>query len=150
MTGIGLFTVEVQIGDGVYMSVPNSALWNKPIKNFSHLVERQLSVAVGIPYGGDLTKALSILRGLLDDPRVLRTPAAKSAPKRASSGAARSESGSAMPAAPSSCHQAAVVVTVWSAGRLSRAKSSATVGANSVLIAVCGSAARKAMLNARA
>ena len=75
VTGIGLFTVEVVTGDGVYMSVPNSALWNKPIKNFSHLVERQLSVAVGIPYGGDLTKALSILRGLLDDPRVLRTPA---------------------------------------------------------------------------
>jgi small conductance mechanosensitive channel len=56
------------------MSVPNSALWNKPIKNYSRLAERQLSVAVGIPYGGDLAKALAVLRGLLDDPRVLHTP----------------------------------------------------------------------------
>jgi len=74
VTGIGLFTVELTTGDGVYMSVPNSALWNKPIKNYSRLAERQLSVAVGIPYGGDLAKALAVLRGLLDDPRVLHTP----------------------------------------------------------------------------
>ena len=74
VTGIGLFTVEMETEDGVYMSVPNSALWNKPIKNFSRLAERQLSVAVGIPYGGDLAKALAILRGLRKRRQARRLP----------------------------------------------------------------------------
>lgn len=74
ITSVGLFTAEIVTGDGVYMSVPNSALWNKPIKNFSRLPTRQLSVTVGIAYGGDLGKAIGILHGLFDDPRVLQAP----------------------------------------------------------------------------
>ena len=69
-----LLTTEVVTGEGVYVSVPNGALWIKPIRNLSRLPGRQLAVAVRVPYGADLGEALAVLRGLLDDARVLPAP----------------------------------------------------------------------------
>jgi small conductance mechanosensitive channel len=71
---IGLFTVELTTEDGVYLSVPNSAVWNRSVRNLSRLPTRQLSLAVRVRYADDLERALEVLRGLLDDPRMLSSP----------------------------------------------------------------------------
>jgi small conductance mechanosensitive channel len=74
---IGLFTIELTTEDGVYLSVPNSAVWNRPVRNLSRLPTRQLSLVVRVHYEDDLERALEALRGLLDDPRVLPSPPAE-------------------------------------------------------------------------
>lgn len=73
---IGLFTSDLQTYDGVYLSVPNSQLWNKPIKNFSRLPTRRLDLVVGISYEDDIERALDALMDeLRQDQRVLGDPA---------------------------------------------------------------------------
>lgn len=73
---IGLFTSELQTFDGVYLSVPNSQLWNRTIKNFSRLPTRRLDVVVGISYEDDIEHALKALMDeLRKDERVLGDPA---------------------------------------------------------------------------
>ncbi len=74
---IGLFTVELTTEDGVYLSVPNSAVWNRPVRNLSRLPTRQLNLPVRLRHADDLERALEELHGLLDDPRVLPSPPAE-------------------------------------------------------------------------
>lgn len=72
---IGLFTTLMRTYDGVYLSVPNSNLWNRTIKNYSRLPTRRIDLVVGVSYGDDLSKALEVLGGLLrEDTRVLPEP----------------------------------------------------------------------------
>lgn len=73
---VGLFTTELSTYDGVYLSVPNAQLWNRPIKNFSRLPTRRLDLAVGIGYGDDIDAAMAALaEELAKDERVLSDPA---------------------------------------------------------------------------
>lgn len=73
---VGLFTTELITYDGVYLSVPNAQLWNRPIKNFSRLPTRRLDLAVGIGYGDDIDAAMAALaEELAKDERVLSDPA---------------------------------------------------------------------------
>jgi small conductance mechanosensitive channel len=76
VTAVGLFTVEMRTFDGIYLSVPNSQVWNRSIRNFSRLPTRRVDVTVGISYGDDVDGAMKVLDTLLrDDPRVLADPA---------------------------------------------------------------------------
>ena len=73
---IGLFMVELRTFDGVYLAVPNSSIWNRPIKNFTRLPTRRLDVVVGVSYGDDVDRAVEVLHGLMaEDGRVLPDPA---------------------------------------------------------------------------
>ena len=73
---IGLFTSELTTVDGVYLSVPNSQLWNTAITNFSRNPTRRLDIVVGIGYGDDIDQGLAVLLALMqDDPRTLDDPA---------------------------------------------------------------------------
>lgn len=73
---IGLFMTRMKRGDGVYLAVPNSQIWNKPIINFNRNPLRRIDVAVGIAYGDDVEKALPLLLGLLEaDDRIVTDPA---------------------------------------------------------------------------
>ena len=75
---IGPFMTQLRTYDGVYVSVPNSRLWNRQIKNFSRLPTRRLDLPIGIGYDDDVDKAMTVLKELLDnDPRVLADPAAQ-------------------------------------------------------------------------
>ena len=75
---IGMFTTELCTFDGVYLSVPNAQLWNRTIKNFSRLPTRRIDVPVGVSYGDDVDKAMTVLKQLLaTDDRVLDEPAAE-------------------------------------------------------------------------
>ncbi|HEX7006681.1 MAG TPA: mechanosensitive ion channel domain-containing protein [Alphaproteobacteria bacterium] len=75
---IGLFTTELRTFDGVYVSVPNADLWNRPIKNYSRLPTRRLDLPVRIGMGEDIDQAMTALAELLEkDPRVLSEPPAQ-------------------------------------------------------------------------
>jgi small conductance mechanosensitive channel len=73
---VGLFTTQLATADGVYMSVPNSQLWNRSIKNFSRNPTRRIDLVVGVGYGDNLTKALEVLENeFTADQRLLADPA---------------------------------------------------------------------------
>lgn len=73
---IGLFATEMSTGDGVFMLVPNSQLWNTPVTNFSRNATRAHNLTFRIGYGDDIEKAQAIIRDMVvPDPRVLAEPA---------------------------------------------------------------------------
>jgi len=72
---IGLFTTEMLQYDGLYVMVPNSELWNKPIINFSRMPTRRFELLVGIGYGDNIAQARKELLDLADaEQRVLAEP----------------------------------------------------------------------------
>lgn len=75
---IGVFTTQLRTFDGVFISVPNSLLWNKTIRNYSRLANRRLDIAMSIGYRDDLERALVVMREVLAaDGRILAQPEAK-------------------------------------------------------------------------
>lgn len=72
---ITLFTTLFKTADGVFISAPNSQIWNSAIKNYSRNPTRRLDIKVGISYDDDVDAALDFLRNLVaSDPRVLKDP----------------------------------------------------------------------------
>jgi small conductance mechanosensitive channel len=72
---IGLFTTDMESADGVYLSVPNGALWNTPITNYSRNATRRFELAIGIGYDDNIGLARQALLELARaDPRVLADP----------------------------------------------------------------------------
>ena len=75
---IGVFTTQLRTFDGVFISVPNSQLWNKTIRNYSRLPTRRLDIAMSIGYRDDLDRALAVMRETVAaDARVLPQPEPK-------------------------------------------------------------------------
>lgn len=73
---IGLFALEMHTFDGVYLTVPNSQIWSRSIRNYSRLPTRRLDMVLGISYDDDVTRAMAVLQELLEkDERVLADPA---------------------------------------------------------------------------
>jgi small conductance mechanosensitive channel len=73
---ITLFTTLLKTADGVFISAPNSQIWNSSIKNYSRNPTRRLDIKVGISYDDDVEAALEFLKNLVaSDPRVLADPA---------------------------------------------------------------------------
>ena len=73
---IGLFTTELRTGDGLFQMVPNSMLWNTPVKNFSRLETRRFDLTVTLPVDSDIRKAETLLLGIAArDRRVNAKPA---------------------------------------------------------------------------
>lgn len=72
---IGLFTIQLRTADGIYVSVPNSNIWNRQIMNYSRLPTRRVTIPIGISYSDDIEKAQQVLMELMQgDQRVLQTP----------------------------------------------------------------------------
>lgn len=72
---IGIFTTDMRTANGVYLSVPNSRLWNSTLFNYSRLPRRRIDLEIGIGYDDDIGEARRILLGLAgDDARVLGDP----------------------------------------------------------------------------
>lgn len=72
---IGLFTTVLKTGDGVYVSVPNTQIWTRQIKNFSRLPTRRVELALGLGYRTDVDRAISTLTDVMTgDARVLADP----------------------------------------------------------------------------
>ena len=73
---IGLFATVLHTPDGVFVYVPNGQLLNSALKNFSRNPTRRIDVVVGISYGDDVEKALSVAQSFLQaDGRILPDPA---------------------------------------------------------------------------
>lgn len=73
---IGLFATILRTADGVQVYVPNGQLLNASLKNYSRSETRRIDVVVGISYGDDIEKALSIAMAFLEaDTRILKDPA---------------------------------------------------------------------------
>jgi small conductance mechanosensitive channel len=58
---IGLFVTHLQTLDGLFYFVPNSALWNVPLKNHTRNPRRQISVQLRVGYDADLGEVRRIL-----------------------------------------------------------------------------------------
>jgi small conductance mechanosensitive channel len=75
---VGLFNTHIDTHDGVYRFIPNSALWNTPVFNYTRNPARMADIPVGIGYGADITAARDILLDLAhSDPSVLAAPPAE-------------------------------------------------------------------------
>jgi len=72
---IGLFVCQLESFDGLFLFVPNSALWNAPLKNHSRNLGRILSLTAVVPATADRERARQALLGVAtQDPRILKTP----------------------------------------------------------------------------
>lgn len=73
---VNLFTTELKMADGVFMSLPNSQVWGQPITNYARNPVRRMDIVVGIAYDDDIDTAIEALSAVLAaDERVLKDPA---------------------------------------------------------------------------
>jgi small conductance mechanosensitive channel len=74
--GIQIFSTSMKTGDNKAIIVPNSAITNGTITNYSAKDTRRVDLVFSIGYNDDIAKAKSILKKLVDDDdRVLKDPA---------------------------------------------------------------------------
>ena len=72
---IGLFATTLETLDGLFYFVPNSALWNVPLKNQTRNARRMIIVILSVSYTSDLAQVRRILTDLAaTDGRVLKDP----------------------------------------------------------------------------
>ena len=73
---VGLFLCRLVQVDGIYISLPNSVVWNATITNYSRNVTRRLDIPVTVHYDDDLDEALAQLNRLVaNHPMVQKDPA---------------------------------------------------------------------------
>lgn len=73
---IGLFTCQLEAFDGLFLFVPNSALWNVPLRNYTRNAGRLISLAISLPghdAADDARQKLLDMAGA--DARIAKTPA---------------------------------------------------------------------------
>jgi small conductance mechanosensitive channel len=72
---IGLFATNLETFDGLFLFAPNSAIWNKALKNHSREAGRLVSIDVTVASGADINQARDILVRMAErDGRVLKQP----------------------------------------------------------------------------
>lgn len=73
---MGFFTTVLTTPDGLFISVPNTALWGNPIKNYSRNELRRADIVVGVSYSDDIEKGVAALKKLMADTETISdTPA---------------------------------------------------------------------------
>jgi small conductance mechanosensitive channel len=74
--GIEIFNTVITTGDNKTVIVPNGAVSNSPITNYSTQATRRVDIVFGIGYDDDLKKAKSVLESIIAaDARILTDPA---------------------------------------------------------------------------
>jgi small conductance mechanosensitive channel len=63
---IGLFSTDMETGDGVFISVPNSSLWGTPLRNFSRNSRRRMDITITISYMDSIDAAFEVLRDIIE------------------------------------------------------------------------------------
>lgn len=72
---VSLFLTNLNTPDNVEIILPNSALWNASIKNYSFNRDRRLDLVFGIGYGDDIDQAMGIINSIIDgDDRCRKDP----------------------------------------------------------------------------
>ncbi len=64
---IGIFYTKLQTGDNKIVILPNGALANNSMTNFSEAHLRRVDVTIGISYEADIKKAKDILQRIIDE-----------------------------------------------------------------------------------
>ena len=73
---MGLFTTELITIDGMYILIPNSAIFGSPVKNYSRNPLRRADITFGIAYGDSLELAIGVMKKLMDEHSgILKDPA---------------------------------------------------------------------------
>lgn len=79
---IALFTTEFTTYNGLYLSVPNSAIWNGRIINYTRNGKMRHDIIVSISYADDIGRAQEALLAMLEkEERVLHAPDAPTEPQ---------------------------------------------------------------------
>jgi small conductance mechanosensitive channel len=72
---IGLFVTNLETLDGLFYFVPNSMLWNVPLKNHTRNPRRQVTITISVSYEANLAEVRRVLSEVAaSEPRVLRDP----------------------------------------------------------------------------
>jgi len=72
---VGLFTTEINTPDNVFVSLPNSSVWNSSIINYSRNGTRRIDLTIGISYDDDIDGAIALaMSEVTADARVLEAP----------------------------------------------------------------------------
>lgn len=72
---VTLFTTEMHTTDNVHVVVPNTQLWNTPIKNYSYHATRRVDYVFGIAYEDNINRAMEIINGKIgEEARILKDP----------------------------------------------------------------------------
>jgi small conductance mechanosensitive channel len=74
---IGLFGCRLRTYDGLFLFLPNSTIWNAPLKNHTRNGGRLLSIDVALPPVVDVDRAKEALLGATTQEEVLKEPAPK-------------------------------------------------------------------------
>ena len=73
---MGLFSTNMETGDGIFISAPNSSLWGVPLKNYSRNSRRRMDLTVSISYFDSIDAAFQVLRGIIsEENRFIKEPA---------------------------------------------------------------------------
>ncbi|MGB0920513.1 MAG: mechanosensitive ion channel family protein [Alphaproteobacteria bacterium] len=73
---VGLFHTTLTGPDGLYTTVPNTEIWNRPIRNFTRNAARRVELLFTLQYQDDAVIALEIAKGIIHgDARILVEPA---------------------------------------------------------------------------
>lgn len=73
---LGLLFTRLATGDNREVTIPNREVMATAIVNYSARGTRRIDLLIGIDYASDPSKALGLIRGVLDaDPRILAEPA---------------------------------------------------------------------------
>jgi small conductance mechanosensitive channel len=71
---IGLFTCSLQTHEGLFLFVPNSVVWNAPLKNHSRHPTRMIVFSIALPPAADEKRAREALLDLVKGADVLSEP----------------------------------------------------------------------------
>ena len=71
---VGLFTTIINTFDNVFVSIPNSNIWNSVILNHSHNHTRRIDIEIGVDYNANMDIVSKTLLDLAKDSRVLSLP----------------------------------------------------------------------------
>ncbi len=71
---VGLFTTIINTFDNVFISIPNSTIWNSVIINHSHHHTRRIDIDIGVDYESDMELVSKTLLNLAKDDRVIDKP----------------------------------------------------------------------------
>ena len=73
---VGLLSTRIRLWSGEILTIPNGDVMASKIYNYSRPIARRVDVVLGISYASDISKAMSIIRSVLDEKElVLANPA---------------------------------------------------------------------------
>ena len=64
---VGLLSTRIRLWSGEILTIPNSEVMASKIYNYSRSIARRVDVVLGISYGSNISKAMSIIRSVLEE-----------------------------------------------------------------------------------